>query len=160
MTYSVATESDIDEIALYYARSQKEQSGNMDDVFINNLRKESRNYLLKVFEDNCQVTYIARDEMNINRLVSFATVYFFSTLPSIDNHSGKIAFMKSLYIDPAYKSNDVSCEICRKLLSECRTRGYNYVLVGAKEEERRFYRDCGFHEDDGMMILNMNNDVL
>lgn len=160
MIFKIAAESDIDEIAIFYALTQKDGFPSDDDSFADRFTDKCKEFYRDAFDTSSQLTYLARDERNMNRLVSFGTVSFLSYIPSLDNISGNVAFITGIFTDRDYKDSHLSGDVLKKLLDDCHRRGYQTVIAKADEEDSRLYRDFGFSDDEHVMVLKFNNNDL
>ncbi|MCL2188120.1 MAG: GNAT family N-acetyltransferase [Defluviitaleaceae bacterium] len=148
--YRTASSCDIDVLVNYRLKLLKiEKTDENYVIYKNNIY----NYFLNGFEhDKCDVILAYTN----NFIVGTGLVYYFDSVPSLYNLSGKNGYITSMFVDEKYRRNGIASIILEKLMELAKSKHCEAVhLYTSSEEAHSIYKKYGFNDSKGNMTIKL-----
>ena len=151
MNYRIAESKDID--LLVFRRA----------AFCEYMKKQPLNgalnenlyaYFQKSLSSGSCIAILAEDNQ---KCIGTGIVFFYDSVPSPFNVTGKNAYITSIFVDEHYRNSGVATKILKDLISESVSRGYKKFYLSASDAGKPLYTKLGFQELSGNMMLDMDN---
>lgn len=148
MQYRAATHDDIDLLV-----SQRMHFIDVD--------KSSKNY--SQIKENCYSYFrqaLVRETCDVilaennGSCIGTGIVFYYDSVPSAFNITGKNAYITSMYVDPEYRRKGIGTEIVSRMIAKARERGYPIIMLNASDMGKPLYYKLGFSEINNGMILD------
>ena len=148
IVYRIATSEDID---LLVVQRLKFVDVEEDEDIYSELKKNCYTYFMRAFsEDTCDVV-LAEDK---GKCIGTGIVFYYDSVPSTFNVTGKNAYITSMYVEPEYRRKGIGSIILKKVLDRARERGYCTVFLNTSKMGKIMYKKTGFVESrDGMFLI-------
>lgn len=111
-----------------------------------------RRYFEKAFADNTCDVILAEDN---GKIIGTGIVFYYDSVPSPFNITGKNAYITSMYVSPEYRRQGIGTEILENVLEAARKRGYEIIMLNSSEAGRRMYEKRGFSDIHNGMLLKL-----
>jgi len=118
------------------------------------LKENCYSYFKRAFSDHACDVVLAEEN---GRCVGTGIVFYYDSVPSTFNVTGKNAYITSLYVEPEYRCNGIGTEIIAKIVEKVLERKYKIIMLNASEMGKPLYEKLGFIETKNSMILDMRN---
>ena len=102
-------------------------------------------------EETCDVVLAEEN----GACVGTGIVFYYDSVPSVSNPTGKNAYITSIYVAKEYRRRGVGRTIVTMLQEKARERGYAILMLNASEMGRHMYEKMGFSEIHNGMILRL-----
>lgn len=149
MNYRFADCSDIDllvQLRLDFLQVDKENE--KYDVIKENCQTYFHNAITEGF---CDVI-LAKDE---GQIVGTAIVFYYQSVPSTFNITGKNAYVTSMYVKEDCRRKGIATAMLQQLIKITKQKGYPIIMLNASEMGKALYKKFGFSEIQNGMILNI-----
>lgn len=100
--------------------------------------------------DKCDVILAEND----GKCVGTGIIFYYNSVPSIFNVTGKNAYITSMYVAPECRRNGIGSTILSKLLEKAESKGYEIIMLNASELGKSMYQKFGFTDSKNGMILD------
>lgn len=148
MNYRMATYEDID--LLVEQRLKFIEVAENDDMY-DVIKHNCYLYFQKAFADNACDVVLAEDN---DLCVGTGIVFYYDSVPSVLNVTGKNAYITSMYVEPGYRKKGIGRTIVEKLIDVAAARGYKIIMLNASDMGKSMYQKIGFVEINNGMILD------
>ncbi len=105
----------------------------------------------KILTKEC-VTILAEDK---NSIIGTGIAFFYESVPSLSNISGKNAYITSMYVKEEYRRMKIGSTILEKLIEISKTNHAQFIMLNATEIGRKLYNQYGFKDIENGMILKV-----
>lgn len=105
----------------------------------------------KILTKEC-VTILAEDE---NSIIGTGIAFFYESVPSLSNISGKNAYITSMYVKEEYRRMKIGSTILGKLIEISKINHAQFIMLNATEIGRKLYNQYGFKDIENGMILKV-----
>ncbi|WP_315108416.1 GNAT family N-acetyltransferase [Clostridium intestinale] len=105
----------------------------------------------KILTKEC-VTILAEDK---NSIIGTGIVFFYDSVPSLSNISGKNAYITSMYVKEEYRRMKIGSTILETLIEISKTNHAQFIMLNATEIGRKLYNQYGFKDIENGMILKV-----
>lgn len=148
MNYRMATHNDID--LLVSLRMEFINITETDESY-NAIKDNCYLYFENAFENNtCDAVLVEE----AGKYVGTGIAFYYDSVPSVLNITGKNAYITSLYVEPKYRRKKIGTTILEMLLDKIRERDYKIIMLNASDMGKSLYEKFGFIEIENGMILN------
>lgn len=114
--------------------------------------QETRRYFESALEkDECCCLVVK----NGTRVVGTGIVFFYRSVPSLENPKGTNAYITSMYVDPAYRRRGIATQILARLCRKARENGCKCVTLHPSEPGKRLYQSYGFQAVNDLMRMEL-----
>lgn len=152
INYRMATDKDIDLLVL--ERLKHVEVDEKDDKYPV-LKENCYSYFRKAFaNDTCDVL-LAEDS---GKCVGTGIVFYYDSVPSAFDVTGKKAYITSMYVDPNYRRQGIGMTILEKIVAKAEERGYKMILLNASDMGKPMYEKMGFVDSVNGMFLDKRNE--
>lgn len=105
------------------------------------------------FEDGlnagtCDVV-IAEEE---GRCIGTVIAFYYLSVPSSRNHTGKNAYITSVFVEPAYRRQGIASEMLRRIVARAQAYGCVNIMLTATDMGKPLYEKLGFIQTPGAML--------
>lgn len=149
MQYRMATKEDIDllvTLRMDFINIQK------DDDRYEEIRKNCYTYFNKAYaNDSCDVVLAEEN----GRCIGTGIVFYYDSVPSPFNTTGKNSYLTSMYVDPDYRRNGIGTAILEQVIACAKRRGVTAMFLSASELGRPLYEKRGFTDNKNGMMLDL-----
>jgi ribosomal protein S18 acetylase RimI-like enzyme len=108
------------------------------------------------FEDKISTkecfTILAEDK---NSIIGTGIVFFYDSVPSLSNISGKNAYITSMYVKEEYRRMKIGSTILEKLIEISKANNAQFIMLNATEIGRKLYNQYEFKDIENGMILKV-----
>ncbi len=101
-------------------------------------------------KESCDVIFAEDNE----QIVGTAIIFYYNSVPSTFNVSGKNAYVTSMYVKKAYRRNGIATNMLNKLIEVSKQKGYQIIMLNASDMGKSLYKKFGFTDIQNGMILN------
>lgn len=101
----------------------------------------------------CDVILAEAEEI----IVGTGVVFYYNSVPSTFNITGKNAYVTSMYVKEEYRRKGIATTILRQLIDVANKKDYPIIMLNASEMGKALYRKLGFTEIRNGMILNTHD---
>lgn len=91
---------------------------------------------------------------NDGKCVGTGIIFYYNSVPSTFNITGKNAYVTSMYVAPECRRNGIGSAILSKLLEKAESKGYEIIMLNASELGKPMYQKFGFADSKNGMILD------
>lgn len=98
----------------------------------------------------CDVILAEAEEI----IVGTGIVFYYNSVPSTFNITGKNAYVTSMYVKEEYRRKGIATTMLKKLIDVSNKKGYPIIMLNASEMGKTLYKKLGFTEIRNGMILN------
>ena len=149
INYRLAEKSDIDNLV----RLRAEFIGlNKSHEAFEEVYENIKGYFeYKILTKEC-VTILAEDK---NSIIGTGIAFFYESVPSLSNISGKNAYITSMYVKEEYRRMKIGSTILEKLIEISKTNHAQFIMLNATEIGRKLYNQYGFNDIENGMILKV-----
>jgi GNAT superfamily N-acetyltransferase len=102
----------------------------------------------KVLSGEC-TAILAEYESSI---IGTGIMFYYDSVPSINNIEGKNAYVTSMYVIEHYRRKNIGSTILIKLIEKARLDNYNTIMLNASDIGRKLYEKHGFVDIENGMI--------
>ena len=125
-------------------------------VFIDKNGKEVVKTDYTYFQDSfktglCDVVLAEEDD----RIVGTAIVFYYQSVPSVFNVSGKNAYITSMYVKEECRRKGIATIMLQQLIDNAKKKGYSIIMLNASEMGKGLYKKLGFTDIQNGMILDL-----
>lgn len=99
----------------------------------------------------CDVILAEAEEI----IVGTGIVFYYNSVPSTFNITGKNAYVTSMYVKEEYRRKGIATTMLKKLIDVSNKKGYPIIMLNASEMGKALYKKFGFTEILNGMILNI-----
>lgn len=146
--YRFADTNDLDllvQLRLDFIEADRENE--QYDIIKENCYSYFRDSLAK---GTCDVILAEAEE----RIVGTGIVFYYNSVPSTFNITGKNAYVTSMYVKEEYRRKGIATTMLKKLIDVSNQKGYPIIMLNASEMGKTLYKKLGFTEIRNGMILN------
>ncbi|QLY78535.1 GNAT family N-acetyltransferase [Clostridium intestinale] len=97
-------------------------------------------------------TILAEDK---NSIIGTGIVFFYDSVPSLSNISGKNAYKTSMYVKEEYRRMKIGSTILEKLIEISKANNAQFIMLNATEIGRKLYNQYEFKDIENGMILKV-----
>ena len=153
MLYRAATQEDIDLLVF------------MRMIF---LEIEENNPEYEMIKENCYTYFrdaFAKDACDVilaeekGKCIGTGIVFYYDSVPSAFNVTGKNAYITSMYVEPEYRGNGVGTDIVKEIIKLVKKRNYTVIMLNASDMGKPMYVKLGFQEIHNGMLLHIGGSV-
>lgn len=149
MQYRMATKEDIDllvTLRMDFINIQK------DDDRYEEIRKNCYTYFNKAYaNDSCDVVLAEEN----GRCIGTGIVFYYDSVPSPFNTTGKNSYITSMYVEPGYRKQGIGTEILNRVIECAKKRDVTVIFLSASELGRPLYLKQGFMDSKNGMLLDL-----
>ena len=149
INYRLAEKSDID--SLVRLRAQFIGLNKSHEAFEEVYENIKGYFESKILTKEC-VTILAEDE---NSIIGTGIVFFYESVPSLSNISGKNAYITSMYVKEEYRRMKIGSTILGKLIEISKANHAQFIMLNATEIGRKLYNQYRFKDTENGMILKV-----
>lgn len=110
-------------------------------------------YFEKALSSGSCIAILAEDDQ---KCIGTGIAFFYDSVPSPFNVTGKNAYITSMFVDEHYRNRGIATKILNELISEAVSRGYKKIYLSASDAGKPLYAKVGFQELSGNMMLDMD----
>lgn len=99
----------------------------------------------------CDVVLAEED----GRIVGTAIVFYYQSVPSVFNVSGKNAYITSMYVKEECRRKGIATIMLQQLIDNAKKKGYSIIMLNASEMGKGLYKKLGFTDIQNGMILDL-----
>lgn len=100
-------------------------------------------------DESCDAIFAEED----GKIVGTGIIFYYASVPSCANPTGKNAYVTSLYVEPDFRGWGIARAIMERLIEKAESRGYKVIMLNASEMGKPLYEKMGFAEIHNGMIL-------
>ena len=120
------------------------------------IKENCYNYFRDAFvKETCDVILVEENDVCIGTGI----VFYYDSVPSAFNITGKNAYITSMYVAPEYRGKGVGTNIVKELIKLVKKRNYTVIMLNASEMGKPMYAKMGFREIHNGMILEVGDEV-
>lgn len=97
----------------------------------------------------CDIILAEDDEI----IVGTGIIFYYNSVPSIFNISGKNAYVTSMYVKEEFRRRGIAMNMLSHLIEVSKQKGYPIIMLNASEMGKALYNKFGFTEIQNGMIL-------
>ncbi|MBQ8822109.1 MAG: GNAT family N-acetyltransferase [Lachnospiraceae bacterium] len=153
MNYRQATLNDID--LLVFRRLQFIEAYEKSEDY-ECIKENCYTYFERALEQKTCDVILAEDD---ERCIGTGIIFYYDSVPSCSNPTGKNAYITSLFVEPDYRGRGIAKNIMKQLTKKAASRGYEIVMLNASDMGKPLYEKMGFTEIRGGMLLDMRKGV-
>ncbi|MBE5793808.1 MAG: GNAT family N-acetyltransferase [Clostridiales bacterium] len=86
------------------------------------------------------------------RCVGTAIAFYYLSVPSSRNHTGRNAYITSVFVEPDYRRQGIASEMLRRIVSRAQAYGCVNIMLTATEMGKPLYEKLGFIQTPGAML--------
>lgn len=101
----------------------------------------------------CDVILAEAEEI----IVGTGIVFYYNSVPSTFNITGKNAYVTSMYVKEEYRRKGIATTMLKQLIDVSNKKGYPIIMLNASEMGKTLYKKLGFTEIRNGMILNTHD---
>ena len=90
-----------------------------------------------------------------SEVIGTGILFFFDSVPSVSNMTGKNAYITSMYVEECYRRQQIGSTLLLKLLDIAKEKNYNTVLLNATELGKKLYEKHGFVKIEHNMVCKL-----
>lgn len=105
-------------------------------------------------ENQCDVI-LAEDN---NSVIGTGIIFYYDAVPSMFNHSGKNAYITSIFVNEEYRRQGIASAIVNRLIEIAHKKEHYIIVLHETKMGRPLYRKFGFKEGKKGMILKVVGD--
>ena len=153
MQYRMATKADIEllvTLRLAFIHIQE------DDERYGELKKNCDTYFNKAYADNTCDVVLTEENGNC---IATGIVFYYDSVPSPFNTTGKNAYITSMYVEPGYRRQGIGTEILNRVIECAKNRGVTAMFLSASEMGRPLYEKRGFTDSKNGMMLELKSEI-
>jgi GNAT superfamily N-acetyltransferase len=154
LTYRFADDSDVKLLASL--RLDFLELVPTDDEYYE-IRENLKDYFKTKLSTGQCVVMLAEDDAAI---IGTGILFFYDTIPSVSNRTGRCGYIESLYVHPAYRRQKIGTLLLTKLVEFAREKECLAIMLNATEESKNLYSRHGFNAKDNYMIYEIPNKML
>ncbi len=153
MNYRLATKEDIDLLVSQRLDFIKVYEDNEKYEI---LKANCYTYFKNAFaNDSCDVVLAEKD----GTCIGTGIVFYYDSVPSPFNISGKNSYITSMYVEPSYRRKGIGAKILERVIECVKKRGVKVVFLSASEMGRPLYEKRGFADSKNGMLLDLRVEV-
>ena len=154
MEFRLATADDIDLLVAMRLEFIKVHASNER---YEELRKNCYAYFYnKAFHEDACDAVLAEEDGNC---IGTGIVFYYDSVPSLFNPTGKNAYITNMYVDPGYRCRGIGTEILEQVIGCAKRRGATAMFLSASEMGRPLYEKRGFTDSKNGMMLDLKAEV-
>lgn len=147
MNYRLATYNDID--LLVMERMHFIEVDESDEAY-EAIKYNCYLYFRKALANETCDVILAEDN---GLCIGTGIVFYYDSVPSAFNVSGKNAYITSMYVKPDYRCKGIGTMILEQIVTISVNKGYNIIMLNASNMGRTLYQRMGFVESENGMIF-------
>lgn len=86
------------------------------------------------------------------RCVGTAIAFYYLSVPSSRNHTGRNAYITSVFVEPDYRRQGIASEMLRRIVGRAQAYDCVNVMLTATEMGKPLYEKLGFIQTPGAML--------
>ncbi len=91
-----------------------------------------------------------------DELIAICGYNVWNSFPTMENHTGKMAYLCSAYTKREYRGQGIMNELVSNSIKEIQKQGITKIKLNTKKENAvRIYTKLGFVKDETAMVLNV-----
>ena len=152
MTYRMATLEDIDLLVamrLRFLEMDRKENRNVD--VYNTIRDNCYTYFRKALADNTCDAVLAE---TVGECVGTGILFYYDSVPSAFNVTGKNAYITGMYVEPDYRGRGIGTAILNKVVETALKKEYKVIMLNASDMGKPMYEKMGFTKSVNGMILD------
>lgn len=102
----------------------------------------------KLLSGECEVILAE----NASNVIGTGVMFYYDFVPSINNITGKNAYVTSMYLHENFRGQKVGNTILTKLLDRAKEKNYKVIMLNATDMGRKLYEKHGFTDISNGMI--------
>lgn len=154
MVYRAATMEDLDLLVSRRLQFIEVDESSEEGDYI---KKNCYIYFEKALEDGkCDAIFAEMD----GKIVGTGIIFYYASVPSSSNPTGKNAYVTSLFVEPSLRGQGVARSIMERLIEKAGSRGYKVIMLNASDMGKPLYEKMGFTDIQGGMILRVTPELL
>ena len=102
----------------------------------------------KLLSGECEVILAE----NASEVIGTGIMFYYDSVPSINNITGKNAYVTSMYVHEKFRRQKVGSTILLKLLDKAKERDYKAIMLNASDIGRKLYEKHGFTDISNGML--------
>lgn len=91
------------------------------------------------------------------RCIGTAIAFYYLSVPSSRNHTGKNAYITSVFVEPEYRRRGIATEMLRRIVARAQMYGCINIMLTATEMGKPLYEKQGFIQTPGAMLYAPSN---
>lgn len=148
MKYRLATFDDIN--LLVSERLRFIEINETDDNY-GLIKNNCDTYFKKAFSENTCDVILAEEN---GRCIGTGIIFYYDSVPSAFNVTGKNAYITSMYVEPEYRCRGIGRNILNELIKLADEKEYKIIMLNASDMGKPMYKKAGFVESCNGMILD------
>lgn len=146
VTYRLSTPADVDFLTAERLRFIKvdENHENYEEI-----RQNCRAFFEKGLADGTCEAMIAEED---GRCIGTAIAFYYLSVPSSRNHTGKNAYLTSVFVEESHRRRGIGSEMIRQIVRRAQAYGCVNIMLTATEMGRPMYEKLGFVRTPGAML--------
>ena len=146
MTYRFATLSDLDFLVAERLRFIKVTP---EHEHYEEIRHNCRAFFQKgLAEQSCDAVIAEKDGCCIGTAIAF----YYLSVPSSRNHTGKNAYITSVFVEPDYRRRGIASEMLGRIVQKAQAYGCVNIMLTATDMGKPLYEKLGFIQTPGAML--------
>lgn len=152
MTYRHATPSDLEALVAERLRFIKVDSVHPD---YDEISANCRTFFEEGLNAGTCDAVLAEED---GRCIGTAIAFYYLSVPSSRNHTGKNAYITSVFVEPEYRRRGIASEMLRQIVAQAQAYGCVNIMLTATEMGKSLYETLGFIQTPGAMLYAPEND--
>ena len=99
-------------------------------------------------EQTCDAV-IAEEE---GRCIGTTIAFYYLSVPSSRNHTGKNAYITSVFVEPEYRRQGIASEMLRRIVARAQAYGCVNIMLTATDMGKPLYEKLGFIQTPNAML--------
>ena len=122
-----------------------------DDNY-NVIKTNISQYFIKSFMENtCDIVLAEYDGI----IVGIGLVFYYDSVPSLYNPTGKNGHITSMFVDEQYRRNGIASQILGKIINIAKEKECGALHLSASEEGKHLYEKFGFNYNRNSMSIKL-----
>ena len=86
------------------------------------------------------------------RCIGTAIAFYYLSVPSSRNHTGKNAYITSVFVEPDYRRQGIASEMLRRIVARAQAYGCVNIMLTATDMGKPLYEKLGFIQTPNAML--------
>lgn len=145
-----ASSDDVDELVESRMEVMREVWDLSAEQDMTRFSDETRDYYERAIPAGTHAAFMAYDGP---AFVGCAGISYYRVMPTVDNPTGRKAYVMNMYVRAAYRRIGVASRLLELLLDDAKAKGVDWICLEASEDGKPFYAARGFVPMPDEMML-------
>ncbi len=113
------------------------------------IRDNCRSFFQKGLSEQTCCAVLAQED---GRCIGTAVVFLYLSVPSGRNHTGKNAYITSVFVEESHRRQGIGSQLVRRIVAWAQEMGCINIMLTATEMGKPLYETLGFIQTPGAML--------